>query len=63
MENRERVELNNIIYEVDKIVKELDNISIGINNDFRNLGNERCARAVKEVSDHYKQVKVNLQKI
>ena len=56
-------EINSIANELQSIIIELGDISQGVRNDFRNIGNERCALAIDSVRDKYKSVKTDILRV
>lgn len=63
MDSSTRSEINSIRREIQSIVRELENISYGIDRDFRNIGNERCAKAVGSIADKYQRVADRLSRL
>ena len=63
MDASTRRELNNIKSELQSIINELDSIADGILTDFKNIGNERCSKAVAKAADQYRAVKKKLNNI
>ncbi len=60
MNSAARSELNSIISELNSIIAELDSISSGVRNDFRNIGNDRCADSIDSVANKYRYVRKKL---
>ena len=63
MDYSARSELDVIASELQSIINELEDIAWGINNDFKNIGNERCAAAILNVADRYRTVKRKINNI
>lgn len=63
MDASTRREINNIKWELQSIIDELDSISSGILTDFTNIGNERCSKAVAKAADQYRIVKRKLNNL
>ena len=60
MDSSARNELNAIIRELNSIITELEDISRGVRNDFRNIGNDKCANCIDKVISNYSSVKKKL---
>lgn len=60
MDSSARNELNSIIREFNSIISELESISYGVRNDFKNIGNDKCADCIDRVVDNYYVVKRKL---
>lgn len=58
-----QAELQSIKYELDSIINELESISTGIRQDFRGIGNERCAECIERVTYQYRVAKRKLSNI
>ncbi len=56
-------ELETIKSELDSIIYELDLIAEGVNSDFRNIGNDRCAQCIYTVSNRYREARRRLDNI
>ncbi len=63
MDSSTRSEINSIKREIRSIVRELNEISNGINRDFKNIGNERCAKSVGNVAEKYQRVADRLERL
>lgn len=63
MDSATRREIGSIKTELQSIINELDNISIGLKTDFKNIGNDKCAQVVANVADRYRNVKKKLNNI
>lgn len=63
MTTEQKNELNDIISELNKIIKDMESISKGVRNDFKNIGNEKCANCIDLVISNYKTVKSKLKSI
>lgn len=63
MDSATRREISSIKTELQSIINELDNISIGLKTDFKNIGNDKCAQVVANVADRYRNVKKKLNNI
>jgi hypothetical protein len=63
MDSWARSEINSIISELSTITTKLDDIarSLRIRNDFQNIGSERCAQCLENVSSQYKRVRQQLR--
>lgn len=56
-------ELAEIKQELNSIIKELEDISFSIRNDFEGIGNERCADTIDGVLNQYYVVQKKLKNI
>lgn len=63
MDTAGRRELESIKAELQSIINELDSIGTGVRNDFRNIGNDRCAAGIAKVADRYREAKRRLNNI
>lgn len=63
MDSRTKQELNDIIYELNVITRELDDLSEGIAREFKGIGSVQCSKGIKTISDKYTIVKNQLYKI
>ncbi len=63
MDASTRREINSIRSELQGIINELDSISSGLKTDFKNIGNERCAKVVSKVAEQYRVVKRKLDNL
>ncbi len=52
--------LNDILYELSSIIKELDSIADGVRRDFTGIGNAKCANAIDDVAEKYRSVRTVL---
>lgn len=51
------------IAELNSIIYELNQIQYGVNNEFANVGNDRCARKIGEQIQNLRNVAYNLSSI
>lgn len=63
MEEKDRQKINNIIYQLNAITRELDSLSYGIANEFEGIGASYCAKGIRTLSERYRYVKNELNKI
>ena len=63
MDAKARNEMNSIISDLNKIIRELKDISSGIKSDFRGIGQDRCASMLEDVAAKYQHVVIQLKKI
>ena len=56
-------ELENIKWELDSIIAELDSIANGVQTEFKNIGNDLCADCIWKVCDQYRYVRRKLDNI
>lgn len=63
MDSNSKYELYLIKKELQSIINELDSISYGLNRNFANIGNEKAAACVSNVSNNYRIVKRKLNNI
>ena len=55
-----KAQLQQIVYELDGIIRNLDDIANGVRTDFEGVGNIQCANTIEEVASHYRRVKRKL---
>lgn len=55
--------INNIIYEINAISRELDQISNDINREFKGIGSVKCATSLQTAADNYRRVGYELRRI
>lgn len=63
MKSYSNAELEAIKRELNSIISELESISIGLKNDFKGIGNERCAASIDRVLSHYYTVRQKLNNL
>ena len=63
MKSYSYAELAAIKRELNSIISELESISIGLKNDFKGIGNEKCAASIDRVLSHYYSVRKKLDNI
>lgn len=63
MDSNSEYELYLIKRELQNIIDELDTIANGIRYDFKGIGNEKCAAALKNARDYYTDIKIKLEKM
>lgn len=56
-------EKNAICNELQSIINELNEIANGVQSDFKGIGNEQCARSIRNVSDKCRTARRKLQNI
>jgi len=60
---RTKQELDEIIYELNAITKELDDLSEGMAKEFKGIGTLECSKGIKTLSGKYTKVKNQLYEI
>lgn len=63
MKSYSYAELAAIKRELNSIISELESISMGLKNDFKGIGNEKCASSIDRVLSHYYSVRKKLNNI
>lgn len=63
MDSKTRQEIDDMIYQLGNISRELDSISQGIANDFKGIGVAKCANSVSHLAGRYRKVRNELLKI
>lgn len=63
MDPRTKQELDEIIYELNAITKELDDLSEGMAREFKGIGTLECSKGIKTLSGKYTKVKNQLYEI
>lgn len=63
MDPRTKQELDEIIYELNAISKELDDLSEGMAREFKGIGTLECSKGIKTLSGKYTKVKNQLYEI
>ncbi|SHJ28334.1 hypothetical protein SAMN05444401_2596 [Clostridium amylolyticum] len=63
MNPRTKQELDEIIYELNAITKELDDLSEGMAREFKGIGTLECSKGIKTLSGKYTKVKNQLYEI
>lgn len=63
MDSSARSQLDSIKYELDAVIREIYSISDGIRGDFKGIGNEICADALRNIAGDYNRVKNKLNNI
>lgn len=63
MDPRTKQELDEIIYELNAITKELDDLSEGMAKEFKGIGTLECSKGIKTLSGKYTKVKNQLYEI
>lgn len=63
MDPRTKQELDEIIYELNAITKELDDLSEGMAREFKGIGTLECSKGIKILSGKYTKVKNQLYEI
>ena len=63
MDANAQYELYLIQRELQGIINELNDIAYGVNRDFTNFGEEKCADCIRRVADKYSFVKRKLDNI
>ncbi|WP_449537775.1 hypothetical protein [Ferdinandcohnia sp. Marseille-Q9671] len=58
-----RQKINSIIYEINAITRELDEISNGLNHEFKGIGSVKSASSLQNAADQYRRVGHNLRRI
>lgn len=56
-------ELENIKWQLNNVINELDDIAYWVNTEFKNIGAENCATCIWNVADQYRYVKSRLENI
>lgn len=59
----QKAELASIKAELNAIIKEMEGISIGIRNNFKGIGNEKCSESIDSVINRFYQVRKVLNNI
>ena len=59
----QKAELASIKAELNAIIKEMEGISIGIRNNFKVIGNEKCSESIDSVINRFYQVRKVLNNI
>ena len=59
----QKAELASIKAELNAIIKEMEGISIGISNNFKGIGNEKCSESIDSVINRFYQVRKVLNNI
>jgi hypothetical protein len=55
--------INSIIAETQSIIRELEDISNGINREFKGIGSDKCANGLHKTADKYRNVIQTLRNI
>lgn len=63
MDSNAKNELNSIKLELISIIYELEAISQGVRNDFKNIGSESCANCIDRAVNNYNTVSNKLKNI
>ena len=63
MDSNSQYELYLIKSELQSIIDELNNISLGVKRDFNGIGNEKCSSSISNSAQHYREVKAQLEKM
>lgn len=63
MDNRSINELASIKQELTSIIRELENISYGVRNEFKGVGSEACASCIDSVIKNYYSVQKKLNNL
>lgn len=58
-----RRKINSIIYEINAISRELDEISNGLNREFKGIGSTKSASSLQSAADKYRRVGTDLRRI
>lgn len=56
-------EINEIVHELNAITRELDSMSNDIAREFKGIGSSHCANGIRNLSERYRRVKRELDKI
>lgn len=63
MDTSAMYELENIKWQLDQVIKELDDIAWNVNYNFTNIGNDLCAQCIWNVAEQYRYVRRKLDNI
>lgn len=63
MDAKSANELYLIKQELNSIIRELEDIESGVRNNFKGIGNDKCANSINTVLNNYKKVKRSLDNI
>lgn len=63
MDTSAMYELENIKWQLDQVIKELDDIAWNVNYNFTNIGNYLCAQCIWNVAEQYRYVRRKLDNI
>lgn len=63
MDVNSQYELESITAELNSIINELDNISVGLRRDFLNIGTDKCSDAIDIVNQNYRNALQRLYSI
>ena len=63
MKEKYKWEINDIVRELNAITRELDCMSNDITREFKGIGSSYCARGIRSLSERYRRVKNELNKI
>jgi len=63
MDSATRKEISSIASELQSIIDELGDIADGVEDEFKNVGNDRCSQAIERVRDRYINVRNDVNKV
>lgn len=63
MDRKVKNKVNSIIYDINSIVRELEDISNGLRNEFKGIGSIKSATSLQSAASQYRRVSNELRKI